>query len=70
MSWLLGAVSAMIIMSKGHARHRLARPRIIIGVASRMTEVEKKAVKQSAESAGAKFFTCPASAAALPPYHT
>ncbi len=39
---------------KAHAGHRLARPRIIIGVPSGITEVEKKAVKESAESAGAR----------------
>ena len=39
---------------KAHAGHRLARPRIIIGVPSGITEVEKKAVKESAVSAGAR----------------
>ncbi|MBP1698022.1 MAG: rod shape-determining protein [Deltaproteobacteria bacterium] len=39
---------------KAHAGHRLVRPRIIIGVPSGITEVEKKAVKESAESAGAR----------------
>jgi rod shape-determining protein MreB len=39
---------------KAHAGHRLARPRIIVGVPSGITEVEKKAVKESAESAGAR----------------
>jgi len=39
---------------KAHAGHRFARPRIIVGVPSGITEVEKKAVKESAESAGAR----------------
>jgi len=39
---------------KAHAGRRLARPRIIVGVPSGITEVEKKAVKESAESAGAR----------------
>ena len=52
---------------KAHAGHRLARPRIIIGVASGITEVEKKAVKESAESAGARevFFIEEPMAAAI-----
>jgi len=50
-----------------HAGHRLARPRIIIGVPSGITEVEKKAVKESAESAGARevFFIEEPMAAAI-----
>jgi rod shape-determining protein MreB and related proteins len=39
---------------KAHAGHRLARPRIIIGVPSGITQVEKRAVRESAESAGAR----------------
>jgi rod shape-determining protein MreB len=39
---------------KTHDRRRLARPRIIIGVPSGITEVEKRAVRESAESAGAR----------------
>jgi rod shape-determining protein MreB len=39
---------------KAHAGHSLARPRIIVGVPSGITEVERKAVKESAESAGAR----------------
>jgi rod shape-determining protein MreB len=39
---------------KAHAGRRLARPRIIIGVPSGITEVERKAVKEAAESAGAR----------------
>src|SRR5512139_3590716 len=35
---------------KAHAGRRLARPRIIIGVPSGITEVERKAVKEAAES--------------------
>jgi rod shape-determining protein MreB len=50
-----------------HAGQKLARPRIIIGVASGITEVEKKAVKDSAESAGARevFFIEEPMAAAI-----
>jgi rod shape-determining protein MreB len=50
-----------------HARQRLATPRIIIGVPSGITEVEKKAVKESAESAGARevFFIEEPMAAAI-----
>ncbi|NTV33195.1 MAG: rod shape-determining protein [Deltaproteobacteria bacterium] len=50
-----------------HAGQKLARPRIIIGVASGITEVEKKAVKESAESAGARevFFIEEPMAAAI-----
>ncbi len=39
---------------KAHGRRRLARPRIIIGVPSGITQVEKRAVRESAESAGAR----------------
>ena len=39
---------------KVHNRHTLVRPRIIIGVPFGITEVEKRAVKESAESAGAR----------------
>jgi rod shape-determining protein MreB len=39
---------------KVHGRRRLVRPRIIIGVASGITQVEKRAVRESAESAGAR----------------
>ena len=39
---------------KAHAGHRLARPRIIIGVPSGITQVEKRAVEESAQSAGAR----------------
>jgi rod shape-determining protein MreB len=50
-----------------HAGRRLARPRIIVGVPSGITEVEKKAVKESAESAGARevFFIEEPMAAAI-----
>jgi rod shape-determining protein MreB len=50
-----------------HAGHRLARPRIIIGVPSGITAVEKKAVRESAESAGARevFFIEEPMAAAI-----
>mgnify|MGYP003587530203 CR=1 FL=1 len=39
---------------KVHNRRRLVRPRIIVAVPSGITEVEKRAVKESAESAGAR----------------
>jgi rod shape-determining protein MreB len=38
---------------KAHGRRRLVRPRTIIGVPSGITQVEKRAVRESAESAGA-----------------
>ena len=39
---------------KVHNRNTLVRPRIIIGVPFGITEVEKRAVRESAESAGAR----------------
>lgn len=39
---------------KVHGRRRLVRPRIIVGVPSGITQVEKRAVRESAESAGAR----------------
>ncbi|MCL2761088.1 MAG: rod shape-determining protein [Desulfuromonadales bacterium] len=39
---------------KVHNRRRLVRPRIVICVPSGITQVEKRAVKESAESAGAR----------------
>ena len=39
---------------KVHSRHTLVRPRIVIGVPFGITEVEKRAVRESAESAGAR----------------
>ena len=52
---------------KAHAGFRLARPRIMIGVPSGITQVEKKAVRESAESAGARevFFIEEPMAAAI-----
>ncbi len=41
-------------ITKVHDRRALIRPRIIIGVPSRITQVEKRAVKESAELAGAR----------------
>lgn len=41
-------------ISKVHNRTTLVRPRIIIGVPSRITQVEQRAVKESAELAGAR----------------
>ncbi len=39
---------------KAHNRRSLVRPRIIVGIPSGITEVEKRAVRESAESAGAR----------------
>lgn len=39
---------------KAHNRKSLIRPRIIVGIPSGITEVEKRAVRESAESAGAR----------------
>lgn len=39
---------------KVHNRRTLARPRIVVSVPSGITQVEKRAVKESAESAGAR----------------
>jgi rod shape-determining protein MreB len=52
---------------KVHQRRRLVRPRIIIGVPSGITPVEKRAVRESAESAGARevFFIEEPMAAAI-----
>ena len=41
-------------ITKVHNRRRLVRPRIIIAVPSGITQVEKRAVRESAESAGAR----------------
>jgi rod shape-determining protein MreB len=41
-------------ISKVHNSHRLVRPRIIICVPTGITQVEKRAVKESAQSAGAR----------------
>jgi rod shape-determining protein MreB len=39
---------------RAHNRRSLVRPRIIISVPSGVTQVEKRAVRESAESAGAR----------------
>lgn len=41
-------------ITKVHNRTAFVRPRIIIGVPSRITQVEQRAVKESAELAGAR----------------
>jgi len=41
-------------IAKVHKRRALVRPRIVIGVPSGITEVEKRAVRESAEQAGAR----------------
>jgi rod shape-determining protein MreB len=41
-------------IEKVHNRRRLLRPRVIIAVPSGITQVEKRAVRESAESAGAR----------------
>ena len=40
--------------TKVHKRKTLVRPRVVIGVPSGITEVEKRAVRESAEQAGAR----------------
>ena len=40
-------------IDKAHGRRRFVRPRVIIGVPSGVTEVEKRAVREAAEGAGA-----------------
>ncbi|MDY6935647.1 MAG: rod shape-determining protein [Spirochaetota bacterium] len=41
-------------ITKVHKRRALVRPRVVIGVPSSITEVEKRAVRESAEQAGAR----------------
>ncbi|MDY6967394.1 MAG: rod shape-determining protein [Spirochaetota bacterium] len=41
-------------ITKVHKRRALVRPRVVIGVPSGITEVEKRAVRESAEQAGAR----------------
>ena len=41
-------------IQKAHRRSKFVRPRVIIAVPSGITQVEKRAVKESAESAGAR----------------
>ena len=41
-------------ISKVHRRHTLVRPRIVVGVPSGITQVEKRAVRDSAMQAGAR----------------
>jgi rod shape-determining protein MreB len=41
-------------IAKVHNRHTLVKPRIVIGVPAGITEVEKRAVRESAEQAGAR----------------
>jgi rod shape-determining protein MreB len=41
-------------IQSAHNRRTFARPRIIIGIPSGITEVEKRAVREAAESAGAR----------------
>ena len=43
-----------VLIRKVHNRRALVRPRIIICVPHGITEVEKRAVRESAESAGAR----------------
>lgn len=42
------------LISKAHNRRRMVRPRVVIAVPSGITEVEKRAVKDSATHAGAR----------------
>ena len=41
-------------ITKAHNRNSFVRPRVIIGVPSRITEVEQRAVRESATHAGAR----------------
>ncbi|WP_025323934.1 rod shape-determining protein [Deferrisoma camini] len=41
-------------IQKVHNRRKLVRPRVIVGVPSGITQVERRAVRESAESAGAR----------------
>ncbi len=41
-------------INKAHNRNSLRRPRVVIGVPSGITEVERRAVRESAEQAGAR----------------
>ena len=41
-------------INSAHNRKKFVRPRIIIGIPSGITEVEKRAVREAAESAGAR----------------
>ncbi|OIN97340.1 rod shape-determining protein [Candidatus Desantisbacteria bacterium CG1_02_38_46] len=41
-------------IGKAHRRRKLVRPRVVVGVPSGITEVERRAVKESAERAGAR----------------
>src|SRR2546429_9394710 len=42
------------VIAKAHGRSTVVSPRIIIGVPSRITQVEQRAVRDSAELAGAR----------------
>jgi rod shape-determining protein MreB len=48
------AVMLKYFIDSAHHRRRFVRPRIIIGIPSGITEVEKRAVREAAESAGAR----------------
>ncbi len=50
------ATEAMLryFMNKANSRRRLIRPRVVIAIASGITEAEKRAVKESAVEAGAR----------------
>lgn len=41
-------------LSRAHRRRKLVRPRVVVGVPSGITEVERRAVKESAERAGSR----------------
>jgi rod shape-determining protein MreB len=41
-------------ISRAHNRNSLVKPRVVIGIPSGITEVEKRAVRESAQSAGAR----------------
>jgi rod shape-determining protein MreB and related proteins len=50
----IAATMLKYFINSAHGRRKFVRPRIIIGIPSGITEVEKRAVREAAESAGAR----------------
>jgi rod shape-determining protein MreB len=50
----IAATMLKYFINSAHGRGKFVRPRIIIGIPSGITEVEKRAVREAAESAGAR----------------
>jgi rod shape-determining protein MreB and related proteins len=50
----IAATMLEYFINSAHGRRKFVRPRIIIGIPSGITEVEKRAVREAAESAGAR----------------